>query len=311
MVSTSRLTLSMVFWGAAGVAWLTCFLPISATTPAITKSTTVTIRAASHGARKVASARMIVAISAPTPYSATTPAPPNRPAPTPACLAFSVISAWASRSSFRMRSVDCWVSRVTSSEVVGSALEPAEPKSAAVEPPLSTIQASGGRGVSGRSGLERRGRRRADDDGAVLGRGVDRVTARAARLAARPATRVSDPAAAGAAVGAGALLAAAVRDARDLVLEHRRLVLGQVGGLRGLLLDTRVVHQLVRLRLDLLVPLAAVPGAEDVPGGQPDQQRCLASHVRLRSWSRSGSLGRGTRWRAPVRALPKSKGLTP
>src|SRR5690606_19441868 len=48
IVATSSSTPAIAFSGAAGVAWPTCFLPMSAATPAIANSTAVTISAADH-----------------------------------------------------------------------------------------------------------------------------------------------------------------------------------------------------------------------------------------------------------------------
>src|SRR5215211_610172 len=74
--------------------------------------------AASQPGRNVASARMIVAVSAPTAYKPNTPAPPNMPAPTPAFLPFSRNSSFASSISWRT-SVVVWSESCLSSSLVG------------------------------------------------------------------------------------------------------------------------------------------------------------------------------------------------
>src|SRR5919107_1671052 len=77
--------------------------------------------AASQPGRNVASARMIVAVSAPTAYRPNTPAPPNMPAPTPAFLPFSPNSSFASSISWRT-SVVVWSESCLSSSLVGRSL---------------------------------------------------------------------------------------------------------------------------------------------------------------------------------------------
>src|SRR5215218_2278976 len=74
--------------------------------------------AASQPGRNVASARMIVAVSAPTAYRPNTPAPPNMPAPTPAFLPFSRNSSFASSISWRT-SVVVWSESCLSNSLVG------------------------------------------------------------------------------------------------------------------------------------------------------------------------------------------------
>src|SRR5207237_254667 len=63
---TSSFTLSLACSGTGGVACWTLFLPWSTSSPTSAPSSTVTISAASHEATAVASARIAVAISAPS-----------------------------------------------------------------------------------------------------------------------------------------------------------------------------------------------------------------------------------------------------
>src|SRR6185437_2895193 len=104
---TSSLVLSIACSGAGGVACWTLWRPCSASTPAAAAHRRPTISAASQEcvaepiAPTTASDRKISA------SRALTPAPPNIPTPTPACLPFSDISALAS-------SISCLTSVVVS-----------------------------------------------------------------------------------------------------------------------------------------------------------------------------------------------------
>ena len=78
---------------------------------------TPTISAASQSGNGPASPRIAAAIRHASPYSANSPAPPNRPAPAPARLPFAVSSSCASRSSSRISREVCSVSCDTRSPV--------------------------------------------------------------------------------------------------------------------------------------------------------------------------------------------------
>src|SRR5665811_2357905 len=103
---TSSLTFSTVRSGV-GVTCCTCFLPTSAAIPAARKSTNVTINAAAHRGSTRSNAMIAVAIRAPRPNQARTPATLNSPAPRPACLAEFVSSTLASCSSERTKVEVC------------------------------------------------------------------------------------------------------------------------------------------------------------------------------------------------------------
>src|SRR5690606_21699857 len=113
----SFLTLAIVCSGAGGSASSTLRLPTRAATPDAASSTSVTTRAASHTSRTSDSAAIAVITRAPTPYSASSPAAPNMPAPVPTPRALARISCWASCSSCRTSVLICSVRSATSSPV--------------------------------------------------------------------------------------------------------------------------------------------------------------------------------------------------
>src|SRR5215204_541908 len=107
--STSSFTVSMVCSGTGGPAAFILAWPCLTRTNAMIPYTTATSRAASQAGMMAFRARMKQAVRAPRAASPMAPAPPNRPAPAPACLPFWVSSALASSSSW-------WTSRVVCSD---------------------------------------------------------------------------------------------------------------------------------------------------------------------------------------------------
>src|SRR5687768_6357523 len=104
--STSFLTLSTVPVGTGGAALATFLLPNNAAMPAAIATTTATISAASQAGSIRANAKIAVARKQPSANQPSTAAAPKAPMPTPAVLAFSVISACASLSSPRSSRLD-------------------------------------------------------------------------------------------------------------------------------------------------------------------------------------------------------------